>query len=363
MNALYKKGNPPMRLNLNVYGSPYTFGLLPEGARKWSAAQLLEEAVRCGLQGVEIPTSMLNTHDEKQLDRLRCIARELNLEMILSTEGTDGAFLKRTLEAAATLGCTVLRTVVGGANLGGDRRSYLGRWKSFLETVRTNLTKTARHAERWEIPIAIENHQDLSSEELLWLCETIDSPFVGVTFDTANALGVAELPLEFAQRVAPYIRYTHLKDYRIYSSESGYRLVRCPAGQGVVPFEDLIGLLKRHGRAESGSVELGALEARHVRLFEPDFWPEYPARSADQVTKVMKFVLTHGQAAGEDFRTPHERGASKEEVMQYEESEWKASIDYLKRLTKEGEKSDSVMTRSSDRLGMADVMRGKVRKV
>ena len=87
--------------------------------------------------------------------------------------------------------------------------------------------------------LAIENHQDADSEDLLWLCESVGGEFIGVNLDTGNPLAVGEGPVEFAARIAPFLKNVHLKDYRMHRTPAGYRLVRCPLGDGVVDFPAL----------------------------------------------------------------------------------------------------------------------------
>src|SRR5437773_9416964 len=94
--------------------------------------------------------------------------------------------LAEALELGARLSAGTVRTVVGGAKIGGDRRPLAGRWQAFLQEILTKLQEATVVAERAEVNIAVENHQDLASEELLWLCETIDSPRFGITLDTGN---------------------------------------------------------------------------------------------------------------------------------------------------------------------------------
>ena len=69
----------------------------------------------------------------------------------------------------ARLGVGAVRTVVGGAKIGGDRRPLAGRWQSFLQEVLAKLREATTFAERAGVNLAVENHQDLASEELLWL--------------------------------------------------------------------------------------------------------------------------------------------------------------------------------------------------
>ena len=66
--------------------------------------------------------------------------------------------------------------------------------------------------------------------ELADLCAEVGSESVGVTLDAVNPLAVAEEPLEYARALGPLIKHVHLKDYRIYATPEGFRLVRCPLG-------------------------------------------------------------------------------------------------------------------------------------
>lgn len=62
------------------------------------------------------------------------------------------------------------------------------------------------------VVLAIENHIDLYADELVELCESIDSPALGVCLDTANNLRLFEHPVEVARKLAPWTRATHVKD-------------------------------------------------------------------------------------------------------------------------------------------------------
>lgn len=322
-----------MRLNFTVYGSQYTYGWLPEGASLIGAEAFLAEARRRGFHGAELSHRMLDPLGDAQLSVLRREAERFDLELIVSTFGTDPDHLRAMVRAASAIGAKVVRTVVGGAGYGGDRRAFVGQWQAFLQGVRDRLTTVLPEAERCGISLAIEDHQDVNSEDLLWLCHSFESAHFGVVLDVANPLSVAEHPIDFAIAVMPYIKYVHLKDYVIYWSEEGYRLVRCPVGSGAMPMAEIIALLKQHGRGFSASLELAALEARHVRLFEDDFWPEYPPRSAAQLARVLDFVRKCARPIEEDYRTPFEKGASASEIVGYEEAELSESIRLASALT------------------------------
>lgn len=292
--------------------------------------QLIKRAADAGLQGIELPVGLLQAQD------LAAVAREIQergFYLSLAAGGYDPAVLGEALRMAQRVGAGVVRTVVGGAKIGGDRRLMVGRWQSFLEEVLAKLKEAVTVAEQCGVNLAVENHQDLASEELLWLCNKIASPRFGITLDTGNPLATAEEPIDFVRRVAPHLKNVHLKDYRLYLSEEGYRLARCPLGQGVIDFPEILRICEEVTPGLPMSVELGALEARHIRVLMDDYWEEYPPRSAVQFARVIRFALKSATMEG-DWRTPYEREAPVAEIVAYEEQELQESLSYCSSVLK-----------------------------
>ncbi len=315
-----------MRIGLSVYGTTFGMGIdLHSGRPTITPCQLMDKAIAAGLEGVDLPASLMQGEDATAVARY---ARERGQFITLETEGYDPGKLASAIDLGVRLGAGTVRTMVGGARLGGDRRPLAGRWQSFLQEILAGLRQATLNAERTGVNLTVENHQDLASEELLWLCESIGSQRFGITLDTGNPLATAEEPVNFARRVAPYVKHVHLKDYQVYMSTEGYRLVRCPLGQGVVDFPALFGILSATCPHITMSIELGALEARHVRVLADDYWPDYPPRSAAQLAHVLRFVLGNARPSG-DWRTPFERNESVEAVIAYEDQQLAASLAYM----------------------------------
>lgn len=145
----------------------------------------------------------------------------------------------------------------------------------------------------------------MTSDDLLMLCEA-GGDHVGITFDVANPLAVGEEPMQFARKIGPWMRYVHLKDYWVYATPSGYRLVRCPLGHGVVPLAELIPFIRSAAPDALHQIELAAVYARHIRLFEDSWWREYPARDVREVLPALRVVASQ-MRYGEDSKTPWER--------------------------------------------------------
>lgn len=318
-----------MRIGLSAYGTVFSMGIAPQAGRpRIRPLELLERALASGLVGAELPAVLLEGEDEAAV---ASYAREHNLFLNLATGGYDPEKLAQTLELGARIGATTVRTVVGGAQIGGDRRLIADRWGAFLEEVLRGLRAATRIAERAGVNLAVENHQDLASEELLWLCDTIGSERFGITLDAGNPLATAEEPIDFFRRIGPHIKNVHLKDYWIFLSDEGYRLVRSPLGQGVIDFPQLFAILEEFCPDVTMSLELGALEARHIRVLADNYWPAYPPRSASQLARVLRFAYTHAKQSG-DWQTPFERNESVEAIVAYEEQQLAESLAYIKQL-------------------------------
>lgn len=315
-------------VGLTVSGTMYSMGLNRAAGREpMTTRGLMDRAVELGLGGVEPPARMLEGED---LQALGECASDHELFVVIDTSGYDPEKLATVIDMAVRIGATTVRTVIGGAKIGGDRRPLARRWQPFLDKVLAGLRECVEAGERAGITLAVENHQDLASEELLWLHDSIGSEHFGINLDTANPLATAEEPLDFFRRVARAVKNVHLKDYRVWPSEEGYRLVRCPVGHGLTDFPALLEIL---GSAVPGvrmSLELGALEARHIRVLADDFWPDYPPRTAVQLAAALRVVRANERAG--DWRTPFELDEPAEAVAAYEQEQLAQSVTYLRSL-------------------------------
>lgn len=318
-----------MRLGLSMYGTVFSMGLHSKSGRPVTTAlELLQRALDMGLSGVELPAQLLH---ETCIEEVSRFVKDNGMFINVDASGFDPVELTNVMKLSARVGAETVRTVVGGADFGGDRRAMAGQWSKFLQDVLSALKEVTLVAEELGINFAVENHQDLASEELVWLCESIGSNRFGINLDTGNPLATADEPFAFFKRVAPYLKNVHLKDYNIFLSEDGYRLVRCALGTGVINFPRLFHELSSITPNITMAIELGALEARYVRVLADDFWPEYPPRAASQLAQVVRFVRDHASIVG-DWRTPYEMGASAEEIACYEEHQLAASLTYLQAL-------------------------------
>jgi sugar phosphate isomerase/epimerase len=62
------------------------------------------------------------------------------------------------------------------------------------------------------VKLAVENHIDFTSAEILQMLEMVDSEYFGLNFDTGNFLRLLDDPVKGMETLAPYVLATHVKD-------------------------------------------------------------------------------------------------------------------------------------------------------
>jgi sugar phosphate isomerase/epimerase len=301
-----------------------------------TVAGLIALAEERGLRSVEHSTAAFEHIDAEERERLVAHLRDSGLELVLDCPWTSepsqiGTNVEHAMQLAREVGARAVRTTISHC-LEGDRSRYgYQGWKDHLDALVKPLRRAADVAEDVDIPFGIENHQDLCSSELLWLLEQVGSSHCGVVMDCGNAFAVGEHPAAFAERVLPFLVHVQLKDYEVHPTPSGWRLVRCALGDGVVDWPDLVPRFDAGPRDVIGCIELGAPTARHVRLLERDWWETYEPRPWEGTLDAIRALHAASQPPGAEWRTPHERDEPPGPVAAYELAQFDASVEYLRR--------------------------------
>lgn len=320
-----------LQVGLNPYGLAYSIGLVGAGTSRANPAPMgmaafIELALAAGAQCVELDGRWLTPLSSKELARTGESLRDVGVAVICSDWLTHvpGETLVRPIECAVAVGARLLRLHLTPVVEGG--RARLGdRWSALVAHARTTLSAAARVAVDAGLDLAVENHQDFTSDELIAIADS--TPGVGIVLDTGNPFAVGEDPLAFVRRAGGRIRHVHLKDYVAQFTPEGYRLVRCAVGDGCVPFTELAAALPE---GLTASIEPGALEARHIRLFTPDWWKGYPPREASELATALGRLHRHRLADDADWRTPWEMQARGPAVAEYELAQVRRSIESVR---------------------------------
>jgi sugar phosphate isomerase/epimerase len=321
------------RIGLNPYGVAYTAGLQGAGTERVNPRGLgldgfVALAREIGAKCIEFDWRWLMPLTEARLERL---GREIEgmtpiCSCWLSHE--PGETLAEPIRCATAIGASLVRLHLTPV-LEGARASWGPRWREMVDHARATLQRESAKAADSGLALAVEDHQDLGSEELVAITEEAGTN-VGVVLDTGNPFAVGEDPVAFTRRAAHLIRHVHLKDYRAQFTENGYRLVRCAVGDGCVPFEEIAATLAPHGSSLTASIELGALDARHIRVFDARWWTGYPPREARELATALGRLQRRRIDSGDDHRTPWEVHAPPQSIVDYEMSQLHRSVANLR---------------------------------
>ena len=129
------------------------------------------------------------------------------------------------------------------------------------------LTEAAAFAEPRDILIGLEPHQQYSRtpEGLDRIYELVDSPAIGINFDTGNSYLTGQDPIEWLKHVKDRLVHLHAKDISIEQSKDERGKVTgtpsgCACGKGVIDFKRVIEICKSAPRDIVMSVECGTIE-------------------------------------------------------------------------------------------------------
>ena len=233
-----------MMLGLDTYSHHLAFGRHPDfhPAKPLDLFGFIEKVSEFGLKGFQIDPMHLGATDDEYLMTVREEAESRNLFVEYGIIGTQSDEIEKGISVCKKLGSTVLRSF-----LGFNRFDPTTSIADELEIARTIIASSVPALERSGGHLAIENHGDVTSDELVDIVEQIDSPNVGICLDVGNSLCVLEDPLAAAERMIPFALTTHFKDYTITGTPTGCKIAGVPLGEGVLPLLDLYRLIEEEG--------------------------------------------------------------------------------------------------------------------
>lgn len=267
---------------------------LPEAKKRGPLASL-EHVKELGLSGIFFSTllDMSPTLDVGELREIRAKSDHLGLylesglgkinpycsaespELRDAGNGDIIAGLTRMIETGADIGCRELWVSPGNfkpaypGRLAVDRFRTDVTWDEQLLAMEKVLRKLAPAARANGVHMNIETHDEITSFEILRLIEAVGEDCVGVVLDTANMLQRGEHPVWAAQRLAPWVRQTHIKDAYIGRAPGGLDFQPRPCGSGIVDFSGVLAILAQANPQMTLSLEIAQSSDDKARKANP----------------------------------------------------------------------------------------------
>ncbi len=143
---------------------------------------------------------------------------------------------------AKAIGTDVMRVV--GSSLMYRHEPHGPQIKALAEMFK----KAVKVAKDSGVKLAVENHIDFTSDEILQLLTEVDSEYFGLNFDTGNFLRLLDDPIKGMEKLAPYVLATHVKDLMPDKSArptDWFFFAGVPVGKGLIDNETLAKLLQK----------------------------------------------------------------------------------------------------------------------
>jgi sugar phosphate isomerase/epimerase len=265
-----------MRLGMHTY-SLYHHGVAEDWAgftlpwkRQMSCFEMMDYIHALGLEGLHLDAKTLdrnyhkNALDRAYLGEVKAHAEELGLYLefnfAMKSEHYDASVqfdINDGIAIAHAIGADVAKI---GMNINRPRPVAASRFHPDVVQQLNNVITTVQTSlpliERTGIKIALENHTDAFSEEVIYVLDQIDHPLVGACIDTVNAIHVMENPITAVKNLAPRAFTNHFRDNKIVMEPWGLKFTGAPVGGGDLDMKRCYELISQNPDVHRINIEL-----------------------------------------------------------------------------------------------------------
>ena len=257
-----KLGLHTYSLNLHGIGQAWA-GFTCPWPRQMSTFELFDLAVDLDLEGLHLDDGVLERLEPEFLEEVGAAAKQAGLYLEYNFSMDRGGFgigiqhdLPQAIETARHLGADIVKV---GMELDRPRPVAASRFHPVvmeqMQMVADLLKISAPQAAGYGIRLAVENHCDSFSDEIIWLLEQVDNPAVGACVDTVNGLHVTEDPMVAITNLAPLAFTNHFRDDRIEFQRWGFKLVGTAVGEGDIDMRQAYTIFRERSTMDRINIE------------------------------------------------------------------------------------------------------------
>jgi sugar phosphate isomerase/epimerase len=259
--------------------------------RSMSLEDFLRRAKELEVDGVSLESCFFPRHDLSYLAGIKTALDGYGMERVYAwghPDGLEGGLntqayddMVASIERAQAIGADVMRVV--GSSLVFRNQPH----EPQLERLTRMFSQAVKVAEEYGVRMAVENHIDFTADEMLRLLTAVNSPYLGINFDTGNFVRLLDDPVKGMEKLAKYVYATHIKDLKPQkgvSPDEWYFFSSTPVGDGIVDNLRLARLLGQAGYKGFLAVEIDFLH--------PDYHGDEDAAVARSVQELKKIAAS-----------------------------------------------------------------------
>jgi len=186
-------------------------------------------------------------------------------------------------------GASVARTFLSGTRR-YETWKTLDEFKAFRAEASRRLAMVEPIVRKYRLKLAVENHKDLTSDELGELMREFSNEWLGVNVDTGNNIALLEEPHEAVQALAPFAMSVHLKDMAVQSHETGFQLSEVPCANGFLDLSRIVATLSKSNPELRFNLEMATRDPLLVPCLTDGYFATLPERKATHLDAAMKRV-------------------------------------------------------------------------
>ena len=278
-----------------------------------------------GAGGAQVALGALPQRD---CDKLRQFADEhgLFIETIVSPPKDQDDFPRfdAEMKAARDAGAKAARTVI----IPGRRYEYFKTYADFQVAAKLGHAMVERAlpiVEKYEVPLAIENHKDERIDDRVALLERINSPMVGACVDTGNSFSLLDDVYGSIEALAPFACSVHFKDQSLSEYDNGFLLGDIPLGQGSFDLQRIVKIIRTAKPDLQFSLEVITRDALKVPCLTEEYWRSVTEPTGSDLARTLQFVRHHSAKAINVGSLPLVEQVKQEDIN------IAASLDYAQR--------------------------------
>lgn len=298
----------------NIYSFGKSAGFAAGSERVLGLSEFIDLNIELGVRKIEIPFDFyFNINSSFLLKNFvkTCEQKELSYFIALENYSFDYLmYLNRNLPRQERF----VRVKISRF-YGGNRHLHSEMYRNSLLEFRLFMSRVLAEDELNLWTILIENHQDVSYQDLEGLLDQYKGR-LALVWDTGNSLPTGLTPQLFSEHFRSSIKHIHLKDYQLSIIDGDLYLARCVLGLGHI---DVVEVVSEFSNIDL-SIELGAHAPRVCKWSDPAWWNSVEQKTKD---RVLSFV---GDKIGINATLPG--------VISFESelSDYKDSINVIKRI-------------------------------
>ncbi len=288
-------GASKMKIGIDSYCYHRFFGEVYEQQstpqKRMTLQEFLIRAKDLQVDGVSLESCFIPSLERNYLKDVRDQLDAYGLERVFAWGHPDGleggtnqsAFheMVSCFKAAQTMGAKVMRVV------GSSLKFRYSSHEPQIERLTRMFREAVKIAEEYGIRMAVENHIDFTADEMLQLIHQVDSPYLGINFDTGNFIRLLDDPIKGMIKLAPHVYATHIKDLKIQArvpADEWFFMSCTPVGEGVVDNGKLVQLL-----ADASYEGLLAVE---IDFLHPDYNDNEDEAVAQSVRELKRLAAS-----------------------------------------------------------------------